>query len=370
MKLTKWMSRALCALVLAVMAATLVAAPAFAREEQWTKSEPYYRVRVYAGNKGTVNGNDKFAEITKIPAGTEIKLSEKFKAEAKDGYYVKGFREGGTDNLDGVLYSSAQDNIEKSASDSIKVDKDMDFVVSYGYKKQMAKLTIKFVDEKGAAIKDDQGKDSVTFEMAVGDKPVVAYHYCPGYRPQYRTVSGTLKAGENSMSLPYKKLETSKSSNTTSSSSSSSSSSNSGSSNNSSSGNTNSNSSSSNATNTNSGTNTGTGTTDQTATTATPNGSTAANATSIVGIKMVGTDAAAGIVETVAAEADANVDFDKMTDEEIKEYRENQKPVYDRLNPNSFGFVPMAIVLVAVLGTIGSIVYRIVTDKRDNAAEA
>lgn len=159
-----------------------------------------YKVRVYAGNEGTVNGKSDYAEIS-VDEGSEVKLSDEFTVKVTDEakYYFKGYRLSGKDNRDpGAL------------SDDIIVTEDTDFVVAYGASgTSMTSYTIKFVESgTGKALTNDDGVTSVTYQGKVGDKPVVAYAYVKGYRPLYRNITGTLKEGSNEWSLPYKAIET------------------------------------------------------------------------------------------------------------------------------------------------------------------
>lgn len=204
----------LLAVAVALVMSVLVATPAFAAQ---------YKIRLFAGNVGEVSlkgAGDWTDGFVEIPAnyGEEIKLGEKFEARPKDPkkYYVmEGFRTSGKDN---------RDNGELRAS--IVVDRDMDFVVAYGFHDNMVQYTVRFVEQgTGKALTNDAGHTEETYEGRVGDKPVVAYSYVPGYRPMYKNITGTLKDGENVWNLPYTALEQSKKTTQASSSGSSSSSS-------------------------------------------------------------------------------------------------------------------------------------------------
>ena len=182
--------RALIATVAGLVMVAVLAAPAFAAT---------YRVRVFGGNEGVVDGQTSGGYAYKdVNAGERIELSNEFPVTINDPdtYYQRGYRESGKDNLTG-------------SADSVLVTEDMDFVVSYGVKGDMTTYTIRFVDNAtGQPVTDDQGRTSVTYEGKVGDKPVVAYSYVPGYRPRYNNITGTLKEGENVWDLPYIKIET------------------------------------------------------------------------------------------------------------------------------------------------------------------
>lgn len=178
---------ALASLVMAVM----LVAPAFAATQ--------YRVRVYAGKEGKVNGSTDYDEVM-VDYGGTVRLSDSFAVEVTDTskYYFKGFRLSGKDNRDGLY-----DQITS-------VTEDMDFVVAYGSRGKMTTYTVRFVENgTGNALQDDQGRSEVTYEGKVGDKPVVAYSYVPGYRPLYNNITGTLKekASDNVWNLPYVRVE-------------------------------------------------------------------------------------------------------------------------------------------------------------------
>lgn len=183
--------RVLVATVAGLMILAVLTLPALA--------ETTYTVRVFGGNEGVVEGQgDKgYAEKT-VAAGESIRLSESFPVTINDPdtYYQRGYRKSGKDNLIG-----AADYISS-------VTEDMDFVVSYGAKGKRATYTIRFVEYgTGRALTDEQGRTEVTYEGNVGDKPVVAYSYIPGYRPLYNNVTGTLKEGSNVWDLPYAAVE-------------------------------------------------------------------------------------------------------------------------------------------------------------------
>lgn len=199
MKTTR-LSRLLWALVLAV-AALVLAAPSVAL------ADTTYTVRVFGGNNGTVNGKPMDQKTFTYVDGEDaprVTLSSNpddnadfYAVQNNDKYYVKGFRISGEDNSDG-LYAS------------YPVDHDVDFVVAYGVRGKMVTYTVRFVENgTGNPLTDDQGRTSVTYEGKVGDRPVVAYSYVPGYRPLYRNITGTLREdSDNVWDLPYTRIET------------------------------------------------------------------------------------------------------------------------------------------------------------------
>lgn len=158
-----------------------------------------YKVRVWAGNQGAVNGSSTYSEKV-YKNGAEIKLSDEFSTTAtNDKYYVKGFRPGGADNQERVSEGDNHSNGRSNLRDAIVVTEDMDFVVSYGVKGQMVSYTLHFVERGTGRVL----ANPITRYGAVGDKPVAAYEYVQGYRPLYRNITGTLKASGNDWTFEY-----------------------------------------------------------------------------------------------------------------------------------------------------------------------
>ena len=154
-----------------------------------------YQVRLYGGNSDVGVLDQEKAEFVPYTknAGTYQYGSYSFDASRvtikDDRYYVKGFREAGKDNSNG-FYTNAYNNVER----------DMDFVVSYGMKGSAVEYTVNFVDEEGKALEASQ-----TFYANIGDKPVVSYVYIEGYQPQAYALTKTLSsnAGDNVFTFTY-----------------------------------------------------------------------------------------------------------------------------------------------------------------------
>lgn len=179
--------RALRMLALATLLACLTAVPALAKDYTYT-------VRVFGGNKGSVQGKKTYVVSDEYAYGQSCTLSRDWVKVNDDKYYVKGFRISGRDEM---------------CKETFKVTEDTDIVVAYGVKGNMVEYTISFVEYgTGNPLKDDGGNSSLTLKGNVGDKPVVAAAYVPGYRPLYENITGTLKEGENSWTIEYVKLET------------------------------------------------------------------------------------------------------------------------------------------------------------------
>ena len=138
-----------------------------------------YKVTVYAGNKGTIDGQEQ-KEITGLSFGSQVILDINSVKVTDDKYYVKGFR------------LSGRDNEEALATPTIEVDGDVDYVVAYGIKGDMVAYTVNYQDADGKTLADSQ-----TFYGNAGDKPVVAYKYIENYIPQALALTKTLSDNES-----------------------------------------------------------------------------------------------------------------------------------------------------------------------------
>ena len=141
---------------------------------------PYtYKVTLSAGNKGTINGQNKI-EQTNIASGSTVTFNLNNIQVTDDKYYVKGIR------------LSGRDNNETLAAPSFTVDKDADYVVAYGIKGNMVAYTVNYQDASGKSLAESQ-----TFYGNVGDKPVVAYRYVENYIPDALALTKTLSDNES-----------------------------------------------------------------------------------------------------------------------------------------------------------------------------
>lgn len=150
---------------------------------------PYtYKVTLSAGNKGTINGQNKF-ERADIASGSTVTFNLNDIQVTDDKYYVKGIR------------LSGRDNDEALAAPSFTVDKDADYVVAYGIKGNMVAYTVNYQDASGKSLAESQ-----TFYGNVGDKPVVAYRYVENYIPDALALTKTLSnnESENVFTFTYK----------------------------------------------------------------------------------------------------------------------------------------------------------------------
>ena len=159
-----------------------------------------YTVRLFAGKKGTVNGQN--VVTYEVEPGEELIIEwQKLVQVTDERYHATGFRESGKDN-----------NTHDQWSNAFKVDRDMDFVVSYAIAGSDVPYTIHYVDE---ATKEDI-HEAVTYYGNAGDKPVAAYLYIDGYKPNYTDLTEPLtEGGANEWTFTYKKVVAEKDSSTT-----------------------------------------------------------------------------------------------------------------------------------------------------------
>ena len=137
-----------------------------------------YKVTLSAGNKGTINGQDKI-EKADLFSGSIVTFNLNAVQVTDDKYYVKGIR------------LSGRDNSEALAAPAFRVNGDADYVVAYGIKGDMVAYTVNYEDEQGNKLAESQ-----TFYGNVGDKPVVAYRYTENYVPQALALTKTLSDNE------------------------------------------------------------------------------------------------------------------------------------------------------------------------------
>ncbi len=167
---------------------------------------PYtYTIRFYAGNQGTFAGTGGVRVLDEqgIPAGGTAPVLEQngtvltvsgLKAgyrvnfpEIQDGavklrtdsrYYVRGLRRSGYDN----------DTVD---APSFLVEQDQDYVVAYGVVGDQVSYVVHYRDTDGNRL-----APSRTYQGNVGDRPVVAFLYIEGYRPQAYNLTRTLSKNE------------------------------------------------------------------------------------------------------------------------------------------------------------------------------
>lgn len=146
---------------------------------------PYtYKVTLSAGNKGTINGQNKI-EKSDIAYGSDFSFDNAALYNIQvtdDRYYVKGIRLSGRDN-------ASSKSLDAPA---FTVTGDADYVVAYGIKGNMVAYTVNYQDASGNSLAESQ-----TFYGNVGDKPVVAYRYIENYIPDALALTKTLSDNES-----------------------------------------------------------------------------------------------------------------------------------------------------------------------------
>ncbi|WP_278999629.1 hypothetical protein [[Clostridium] scindens] len=163
--------------------------------EGGNEKEYTYTVTLSAGNQGTFNGTGGVhviggsaqisggdaIRITGLRAGDVVVLDATAgMVDLKNGdkYYIKGVRESGRDN-------------NTVADSAFTVTKDAEYVVAYSIQGDMVAYTVNYQDGGGNEL-----APSRTYYGAVGDKPVIAYQYIEGYRPDAYNLTKTLGKNE------------------------------------------------------------------------------------------------------------------------------------------------------------------------------
>ena len=187
----KWKKMLISLLSVSVIAAapSVTATTAFGAQ---TGDGYTYKVTLSAGNKGTIDGQQKVEEVN-LTAGSTISFDLNDIQVTDEKYYVKGIR------------LSGRDNSEALAAPAFTVAGDADYVVAYGIKGDQVAYTVEYKDADGNTLADSQ-----TFYGNVGDKPVVAYRYIENYVPQALALTKTLSdnAADNVFTFTYTPGET------------------------------------------------------------------------------------------------------------------------------------------------------------------
>lgn len=137
-----------------------------------------YKVTLYTGNKGTIQGNTSLD--VQVEKGQQVSFDlAKIELQKESPYYIKGIRLSGHDSIDTL------------APTTFDVEADQEYVVVYGVKGQQVAYTIHYVDKQGKELLPQE-----TLYGNVGDKPVVAYKYVEGYLPQTAAFTKTLSDNE------------------------------------------------------------------------------------------------------------------------------------------------------------------------------
>lgn len=178
---------ALCMLFAAVVPVKAAQSGQTSQTDQTGKAYSY-KIRIYAGRQGTIQGKEVL-EYDSVPYDWQVVFSRgDVQLLDNNKYYVKGLRKSGVDN------SEAQQN------PAFNVTEDQDYVVAYGILGDAVSYVINYQDQNGNTL-----APSETYYGNVGDKPVIAYLYIEGYRPQAYNLTRTLSenAAENVFTFIY-----------------------------------------------------------------------------------------------------------------------------------------------------------------------
>ena len=183
----------ICAIALSLCLLAVTACPVLAAEEKYT-----YTIRFFAGRQGLFNGENgektEMMEIRGLKFGDRVSFSQSaVTLNDNSKYYIRGIRESG------------KDNNTVSQTPSFEVTKDQDYVVAYGILGDATSYTINYETEGGRTL-----APSETYYGNVGDRPVVAYKYIEGYRPQAYNLTRTLQKDplENVFTFIYTRIQT------------------------------------------------------------------------------------------------------------------------------------------------------------------
>lgn len=157
--------------------------PVQAADQEYT-----YTVRFFSGAQGTILG-EELVTYEGLNYGDRVTFNQRaIQLKDNNKYYIKGVRQSGRDN------NTAQ------GTTSFVVTEDQDYVVVYGVLGNAVAYTVRYQDEAGNPLADDE-----TYYGNVGDEPVLAYLYIDGYQPQAYNLTATLKenAADNIFTFVY-----------------------------------------------------------------------------------------------------------------------------------------------------------------------
>ena len=189
--------RILTALLICCMACTL--SPAAEAKEAYG-----YKIRIFAGDEGTIDGGSEMIVYDDLEYGEEIYFDYTRRVQALDRsrYYAKGLRESGTDTST-VIEAKVRAGRESGGmeiSPSITVTGDRDYVVAYGAFGSSVAYTVRYEDSTGNELAPAE-----TYYGNIGDQPVIAFLYIENYLPQAYNLTGELQseAEENVFTFVY-----------------------------------------------------------------------------------------------------------------------------------------------------------------------
>lgn len=191
---------ALLGVVLTLLLALCMGLPAaaFAAPDDTT-----YTIRLYGGNRGTVNGQD-MVEWTGVHYGDTVDLGQASITVTDGKYYAKGARPAGLDNVKDVVYVADVDANGK-LSGTVTVTEDADYVIAYGVLADRVEYTVRYVDAAGNELAASQ-----KFMGDIGDTPATAAPYFENYVPNAYTATLALTGDpdQNVITFTYARLAT------------------------------------------------------------------------------------------------------------------------------------------------------------------
>lgn len=191
---------ALFGVVLTLLLALCMGLPAaaFAAPDDTT-----YTIRLYGGNRGTVNGQD-MVEWTGVHYGDTVDLGQANITVTDGKYYAKGARPAGLDNVKDVVYVADVDANGK-LSGTVTVTEDADYVIAYGVLADRVEYTVRYVDAAGNELAASQ-----KFMGDIGDTPATAAPYFENYVPNAYTATLALTGDpdQNVITFTYARLAT------------------------------------------------------------------------------------------------------------------------------------------------------------------
>lgn len=191
---------ALLGVVLTLLLALCMGLPAaaFAAPDDTT-----YTIRLYGGNRGTVNGQD-MVEWTGVHYGDTVDLGQANITVTDGKYYAKGARPAGLDNVKDVVYVADVDANGK-LNGTVTVTEDADYVIAYGVLADRVEYTVRYVDAAGNELAASQ-----KFMGDIGDTPATAAPYFENYVPNAYTATLALTGDpdQNVITFTYARLAT------------------------------------------------------------------------------------------------------------------------------------------------------------------
>ena len=193
---------ALLGVVLTLLLALCMGLPAAAFAAP-ADSDTTYTIRLYGGNRGTVNGQD-MVEWTGVHYGDTVDLGQASIAVTDGKYYAKGARPAGLDNVKDAVYVADVDANGK-LSGTVTVTEDADYVIAYGVLADRVEYTVRYVDAAGNELAASQ-----KFMGDIGDTPATAAPYFENYVPNAYTATLALTGDpdQNVITFTYARLAT------------------------------------------------------------------------------------------------------------------------------------------------------------------